>query len=122
MPHTWAHMRDGSYCGWGLVALRPRALIPLDRFLERLGAARKNPLALASIFGWDVLARYALRRLSIAQAEERAIQLLGVKVAAAVCARAEVAVNVDRPSDVPLAERLVAAASRATSSARTDRS
>jgi GTP:adenosylcobinamide-phosphate guanylyltransferase len=107
VPHTWARMRDGSFCGGGLILLRPRALAPLDRFLGRLGAARKNPLRLAAIFGWDALVLYGLGRLSIAQAERRASALLGVNVRAAVCARPEVAVNVDRRSDVALAERLV---------------
>jgi molybdopterin-guanine dinucleotide biosynthesis protein A len=110
VPHTWARMRDGSYCGGGLVAIRPRALDALERFLGRLGDARKNPLQLASIFGWEALARYAAGRLSIADAERRAHDLLGVPARAVVCSRAEVAVNVDRSTDVALAERLVSAA------------
>jgi molybdopterin-guanine dinucleotide biosynthesis protein A len=114
VPHTWAHLRDGSFCGGGVVTMRPRALETLDRFLGRLGAARKNPLRLAQIFGLDMLARYALRRLSISDAERRASALLGVRVRAAVCAYPEIAVNVDRASDVALAERLVAAGVSAT--------
>ncbi len=115
VPHTWARMRDGRYCGAGLVALRPRALPPLERFLDRLGAARKNPVRLASIFGWQALARYAIGRLSIAQAERRASELLGVSVRTAICAWPEAAVNVDRLSDVALAESLVAAPPATTS-------
>jgi len=107
VPHTWAHLREGTFCGGGCVALRPLALDALDGFLGRLGNARKNPLRLASIFGYDILWRYALRRLSIAQVERRAGELLGVRVAAAVCAHAEIAINVDRPSDLVLAARLV---------------
>jgi molybdopterin-guanine dinucleotide biosynthesis protein A len=107
VPHTWARMREGTYCGGGLVALRPRVLPALERFLERLGGARKNPLALASIFGWDILARYAVRRLTIAQAERRASDLLDAPARAAVCTHAEIAVNVDRVSDVALATGLV---------------
>jgi molybdopterin-guanine dinucleotide biosynthesis protein A len=43
VPHTWARLRDGSFCGGGCVALRPRVLPALDGLLGRLGAARKNP-------------------------------------------------------------------------------
>jgi molybdopterin-guanine dinucleotide biosynthesis protein A len=107
VPHTWARMRDGTFCGGGIVALKPRALPLLERFIERLGAARKHPFTLASLFGWDMLARFALGRLSIAQAEERATKILGAPVRAAVSPYAETAVNVDRPSDVPLARQLV---------------
>jgi molybdopterin-guanine dinucleotide biosynthesis protein A len=107
VPHTWAHLREGDYCGGGVIALAPRAFAPLERFLGRLGAARKNPLRLASIFGYDVLAAYALRRLRIAAAEARASGILGVRVRAVPCSRAEIAVNVDRPGDVAIAEALV---------------
>lgn len=108
VPHTWAHLRDGSYCGGGVVAIRPNALDRLDLFLGRLGAARKNPLRLAAIFGFPTLVRYALRRLSVADAERRGSALVGVRVAAARCTHPEIAVNVDRASDVALAEGLVA--------------
>jgi molybdopterin-guanine dinucleotide biosynthesis protein A len=107
VPHTWARLRDGTFCGGGLVAIKPRALPALERFIEKLGAARKNPLQLASLFGWDVLARFAIGRLSMASAERRASQLLGAPVRALVSPYPETGVNVDRVSDVALAEKLV---------------
>lgn len=107
-PHTWARMRDGTFCGGGLVALKPRSLELLERFIERLGAARKRPLRLASLFGWDVLARYAIGRLPIAAAEQRASLLLGAPVRALVSPFAETGINVDRVSDIALAEALLA--------------
>ena len=109
VPHTWARLRDGTFCGAGLVAIKPRALPALEGFIERLGAARKNPLRLASLFGWDVLARFMLGRLSMANAEQRASQLLGARVCALVSPYPETGVNVDRISDVALAEQLVLA-------------
>lgn len=109
VPHTWAHMRDGTFCGGGIVAMKPRALPLLERFIERLGAARKHPIRLASLFGWDVLLRYALRQLSIAQAEARASHILGAPVRALVSPFAETGVNVDRVTDIALAEELVKA-------------
>lgn len=106
--HTWARLRDGTFCGAGLVALRPRAFPSLARFLEDLGRSRKNPLALASLLGWDILAAFALGRLSIAHAEARASRLLGAPAGAVVSPYPQIAVNVDRASDVALAERLLA--------------
>jgi molybdopterin-guanine dinucleotide biosynthesis protein A len=109
VPHTWARMRDGTFCGGGIVAMKPRALPLLERFIERLGAARKHPIRLASLFGWDVLLRFALRRLSVAQAEARATKILGAPVRALVSSFAETGVNVDRVSDIALAQELVKA-------------
>lgn len=107
VPHTWARMRDGTFCGGGLGAMKPRAWPMLERFIERLGAARKHPFRLASLFGWDMLARFALGQLTIAAAEARAARLLGASVRAFASVFPETAVNVDRASDVPLARRLV---------------
>ena len=102
-PHTWARMRDGRYCGGGLVALRPRVLPRLNTFMDALGRARKSPLRLAGLFGWDVLARFALGRLAIEHAEARASHLLRARVGAVRCTHAQVALNVDRVADVTLA-------------------
>ncbi len=107
VPHTWARMRDGTYCGGGIVGIKPRALPLLERFIEQLGAARKHPFRLASLFGWDMLARFAVGRLGVAAAEARASKILGAPVRALVSSYPETAVNVDRVSDVALAERLV---------------
>ena len=107
VPHTWAHLREGTYCGTGFITMRPRIFPSLERFIERLGHARKNPLALARLFGFRVLLRYATRRLSIANAEDRASYVIGARVRAVISPYAEIGVNVDRVSDIALAEELV---------------
>ncbi len=107
VPHTWARLRDGTFCGAGLVTLRPRTYPKLAFVLEKLGAARKNPFALATLFGWDTLLRFALRRLTMVAAEARASQIVGASVRAVISTHPEIAVNVDRVSDIALAEQLV---------------
>jgi hypothetical protein len=54
-----------------------------------------------------MMARFALGRLSIAQAEARAAKILGAPVRALISSYPETAVNVDRPSDVALARDLI---------------
>lgn len=107
VPHTWARLSDGTFCGTGFVTIRPRVFPSLERFIEQLGRARKNPLHLARLFGVRVLLRFAFRRLSIAQAETRASQVIKARVRAVVSPYAEIGVNVDRVSDIALAEELV---------------
>jgi molybdopterin-guanine dinucleotide biosynthesis protein A len=107
VPHTWAPLREGTYCGTGFITMRPRVFPSLERFIERLGQARKNPLKLARLFGFRVLLRFALRRLTIAQAEARASYVLGASVRAVISDYPEIGVNVDRVSDIALAEELV---------------
>ncbi len=108
-PHTWARLREGRFCGGGVVALRPRVLPRLALLLDALGGARKSPLRLAGLFGWDVLVRFALGRLSIAQAEARGSRLIGARVGAIRCTRPQIALNVDRVEDVARADARFAA-------------
>lgn len=107
IPHTWARMREGEFCGGGVSAIRPRALERLSEFLDALGAARKAPLRLAAVFGWDVVIRFAVGRLSIADAQARASTIMRGPVGAICCTHPEIAVNVDRPRDIALAEALL---------------
>jgi GTP:adenosylcobinamide-phosphate guanylyltransferase len=112
VPHTWAKMVEGRFCGGGLVALKPRVLPALRAVLDDLGMARKSPLRLAALLGWDILPRFALGSLTVEAAERRAGRILHAPAGAIVCSHAEVAVNVDRRSDVELANGLVEAAAK----------
>ena len=107
VPHTWARLKGGTYCGGGFIAIKPRVLPALTTFIEQLGAARKNPLHLAKVFGLPTLAKFAIGQLTINAAESRASQLLGAKARAIISPYAETGVNVDRVSDIALAETLV---------------
>lgn len=114
VPHTWVRLREGTYCGGGLISIKPRVLAHLELFIERLGAARKSPIRLARLFGLDMLVKFAFRQLSIADAERRASELLGAPAAGIVSPYAVTGVNVDRVGDVALAERLVSPTPDAT--------
>jgi len=107
VPHTWARMREGQFCGGGAVVLKPKVMAGLETLLDQLGAARKSPLRLAALFGWGTLARFALGRLSIAAAEQRASRLIAARAGAIRCTHPEIAINVDRPTDIALANALV---------------
>ncbi len=106
-PHTWARMREGQFCGGGAVILKPRVLPQLATLLDRLGAARKAPLRLAAVFGWGTLARFALGSLAIADAERRAGELIAANAGAIRCTHPEIAINVDRVTNVALAQQLI---------------
>lgn len=107
VPHTWAHLKEGDFCGTGFVTIRPRVWPALERFIEHLGRARKNPLALAGIFGFRTTLRYVTRQLEIRHAEARASWVIGARVRAVVSPYPQIAVNVDRVSDIALAETLI---------------
>jgi len=112
VPHTWAKMVEGRFCGGGLAALKPRVLPALCAVLDDLGRARKSPLRLAALLGWDILPRFALGSLTVEAAERRASAILHAPAGAIACTHPELAVNVDRLSDIELAVGLVAAGAK----------
>ena len=72
-----------------------------------LGAARKSPLRLAALFGWDILPRFAFGSLTVDAARTARERDPAVhRPARSVCSHPEVAVNVDRAVGRRARERL----------------
>jgi GTP:adenosylcobinamide-phosphate guanylyltransferase len=105
--HTWVHLREGTFCGGGISAIRAGAVAGLASALRRVVAARKSPLRLAAIFSPGLLARYVFGRLSIADAERRADAITGCRCRGIACDEPEFAVNVDRLADLREVERIL---------------
>jgi GTP:adenosylcobinamide-phosphate guanylyltransferase len=105
--HTWVHLREGTFCGAGISAIRAGAVAGLASALRRIVAARKSPLRLAAIFSPELLARYVFGRLSIADAERRADAIAGCRCRGIACDEPELAVNVDRFADLQAVERIL---------------
>ncbi|HVA38577.1 MAG TPA: NTP transferase domain-containing protein [Candidatus Dormibacteraeota bacterium] len=108
LPHTWAPLREGTFCGGGFVTIKPRALPSIVEAIETFGAARKSPLKLAGLLGWGTIWRFAARRLSVTYVQGRVRALTGIDARGLEARHAEAAVNVDRASDVAAVERLIA--------------
>ncbi|WP_119672851.1 NTP transferase domain-containing protein [Deinococcus sp. RM] len=104
VKRTYARLKDGTFTGGNLFLLDP-ALI--GQFLPRLRevlAARKAPLKLAGLIGWDVLLRLLTGRLSVQRLEEKVSGLLGVKARALITPHAAVGTDVDKDADLTLAD------------------
>ncbi len=108
IPRTWVPMRDDHYSGANLYVFRlPRALCVVD-FWKRAESFRKRPWRIASAFGPVSLLQFALRRLTLDAALTRMSKRIGARIEAVRLPFAEAAIDVDRPSDLELAERILA--------------
>lgn len=106
LPHTWARFQDGTYCGSGVMMLRPEVMKEMRQAMDRLTHARKNMLKLAGCLGWGNLLNYALGRLTVGRAEKAGEQIFGVPCAGIETPYAELGFNVDRPRDMIEAQRI----------------
>jgi GTP:adenosylcobinamide-phosphate guanylyltransferase len=112
---TYLRFRDGGYSGANLFAFRSRQALRAADFWIRAEAFRKRPWRLASTFGPATLLLFALRRLSLEETLERASRAIGCRIRAVPLPYAEAAIDVDRPSDLDLASKILAARGDTTS-------
>ncbi len=104
---TYAHLREGTFTGGNLVVLDPALFKRALPVAERVVAWRKNPFRLALLFGPGFLLRLLAGRLSVMELEARAERIFGVPMKALVVPYPEVGVDVDKPEDLALAERVL---------------
>ncbi|WP_066532641.1 NTP transferase domain-containing protein [Erythrobacter sp. CCH5-A1] len=107
---TWLTFRDGAFTGANLFALTGPGATNALRFWEKVEADRKSVLRLAAHFGPVLMVRLLLRRMTLTQALVAAGAKLGASVSPVVLPDGRMGVDVDKPEDHALAERLLGAA------------
>jgi len=102
-------LRDEGFCGANLFAFRSPRATRAAAFWAHAGKFRKRPWRLVSTFGFMNLALVALRRLDLQAARVRASRVIGARIDVVQMPFAECAIDVDSPSDLAIASRILAA-------------
>ena len=105
---TWRHFRGGAYSGANLFALtsgKSRAALSLWAEAE---ADRKKQFGLLLHFGLLLALRAITRTISLEDGLAAAGKRLGLNAKAVILDQAEAAIDVDKPSDHALVERILA--------------
>lgn len=106
---TYVRLQDGTFTGGNLFMLRSAIIPQCLEMGEKLVRRRKNPLAMARLFGLGMVAQYLLGRLSIEKVEKRFFAVMGLRGKGIVSPYAEVGVDVDKPADLQLAQQYLGA-------------
>lgn len=109
---TYVRLGGAPYTGGNLVLARPAALARVRERAEKLVAHRKSPIQLALDVGPLLLLKFLLGRLSLAEAERRVSAVFGIDGRVVVSPDPEIGVDVDKPSDLTLVERVLAEGGR----------
>lgn len=104
---TYLRLGAGAYSGANLFAFLTPTARRAAAFWVRAEQFRKRPWRLASAFGPVSLLLYAAGRLDLDAALERVSRAMGVRVRAVLLPFAEAAIDVDRPADLALVERIL---------------
>jgi CTP:molybdopterin cytidylyltransferase MocA len=106
---TWLKAADGHYSGANLFALMTPASKAGTDFWARAEKDRKRTLKLLSFLGPGMFLRAVTRTISLQDAAERTGRKMGLRLRAVPLPFAEAAIDVDKPADLELAERILAA-------------
>ena len=104
--HTWARLRDGTFCGSGMMMVRPNVVAPVRAVMDSLTRGRKNMVRLAGCMGWGTVLAYLFGRLTVAMAERAGARVFGVPCAGVESPFAEVGFNVDDNDGLRQARRI----------------
>ncbi|NLV16779.1 MAG: NTP transferase domain-containing protein [Syntrophomonadaceae bacterium] len=104
---TYVRLKQGVFTGGNLFLVKTEAVIKALDMGKKLVANRKHPLAIVRLFGADLVFKYITGQLSIPDIEKRFEDVLGIKGKAIISQYAEVGVDVDKPSDLKLAEKVL---------------
>jgi GTP:adenosylcobinamide-phosphate guanylyltransferase len=115
---TLLRFADGDYCGCNLFSLNTVAARNAVMFWTRLESERKRPWQLIRMLGAGSLLRYLRRRLSLADALASFSTKLRLEARAVEMPFAEVAIDVDKLSDLALVESILNARESGTTSNR----
>lgn len=107
---TWLRFADGDFSGCNLFLMAHPASAGAVALWRELELYRKDPLRMMGRLGWTFAARYRLGLLSSDAAMARLGLLAGgARVAIAQMSDGRAAIDVDKPADLDLVRRLVAA-------------
>lgn len=96
---TYVRLRDGVFTGGNVFFVNPAIMPQVANMAQVLLAHRKSPIRLAQDIGWGFLLKLFSGRLTLAIAEQRVSEVLGVVGRVLVAADPEVGVDVDKVSD-----------------------
>jgi GTP:adenosylcobinamide-phosphate guanylyltransferase len=102
---TYVHLREADYAGGDLTLIRAGAGFGQMELWRNLARARKHPLRQTAMFGLWPLAKLITRRLSLAEAERRACDVLNIRGRAVPSPYAEIGMDVDKPFQLEIARR-----------------
>lgn len=106
---TWLKTADGHYSGANLFAFMTARSRSGIEFWARAEKDRKHTLKLLGHLGLGTFLRAVTRTISLEAAAERAGRKAGIRLKAVTLPFAEAAIDVDKPADLELAERILAA-------------
>jgi GTP:adenosylcobinamide-phosphate guanylyltransferase len=104
---TWVPLKGVTVTGGNLLLLEPDRVMQSLDLAEKFIGARKSPLRLASLLGPIFIVKFALRLLTVEEAERKMSALAGAQGRAVLTPDPEIGFDVDKPQDLELIDSIM---------------
>ena len=109
MKRTYAGLKDGIFTGGNMFFVNPKAIPGCAEKSKEMAKHRKSPVALCGMVGWTFILKLITKRLTIKEIESKFYYLLGVTGKAVISDYPGVSLDVDKPSDLELVNKILLA-------------
>jgi GTP:adenosylcobinamide-phosphate guanylyltransferase len=112
--HQWTFLklRNGPVVTTNVVIMNPEWLTRRPDLARTIEDLRRHPIRMALRWGLGFLVKFKLGLLSLEYCEDFFSRVLSAPCRAAICQHTELAMDLDRPEDVPMLERWLEAGRR----------
>jgi len=106
---TYFTLKEGAFTGGNIILARPQAVIDSRWIMNEVIARRKKPWKLVRMLGFFFILKFSTKQLALRELEKRVSEILGHSSIIIISPYPELSTDVDKPSDLQLAETTIAA-------------
>lgn len=106
---TYAKLKGATITGGNFALMDPEVVLANIVLLEDAYAARKSVFKILKLLGFKVIAKFITKTLTLTDIEKRVTKIVNAKARAIITPYPEVGVDVDKPEDLELVTKLLAA-------------
>lgn len=104
---TYVRLKDGIFTGGNLALVEPEIVPACREVFARAVALRKKPWKLSRLLGFAFIFKLLFNRLTLQEIEARVETVLGFRGVAVITPYPEMGIDVDKPDDFQLVEKLL---------------
>lgn len=106
---TYFTMKEGVFTGGNILLANPQAVMNSRWIMDEVIARRKKPWKIIRMLGFFFILKFLTKQLTLRELEQRASEILGHSGMIIISPYPELSTDVDKPSDLRLAEKTISA-------------
>ena len=106
---TYFTLKEGAFTGGNILLAHPQAIMNSRWIMDQIFERRKKPFKIIQMLGLFFILKFLTKQLALGELERRASEILGYRGVSIISPYPELGTDVDKPSDLELAEKIIAA-------------